>query len=403
MADPTAEPAKSPRLGSIDAFRGLAMLLMVAEVLHLCGVAEHFPESRLWAWLCHHQSHVPWVGLSVHDMIQPAFTFLVGVSLPFSIASRRRRGQSMAVLAVHAFYRAAVLVLLGIWLRSIGRGQTYFTFEDTLTQIGLGYGFLFLIALRPRRQQWAAVVVILLVSWAAFALYPAPPADFDYASVGVPTDWPHLLSGFESHWNKNTNLSAAFDRWFLNLLPREEPFVDNEGGYQTLSFVPTLTTMVLGLLAGGLLAERTAAKENSTGALLGRLAVLGAVCLAVGYATHYAGVCPLVKRIWTPSFVLVSGGWCFLLLAALYWLIDIRGWRGWAWPLTVIGMNSIAIYVIANTMHGLVDDMLRTHLGRDYDALFGEPYRTLVSGGLVMLAYWLVLLWMHRRRLYLKV
>ena len=76
-----------------------------------------------------------------------------------------------------------------------------------------------------------------------------PPADFDLTWVGVPKDWPHLLTGFAAHWNKNTNFAAWFDQWFLNLFPREKPFVFNGGGYLTLSFIPTLGTMILGLLA----------------------------------------------------------------------------------------------------------------------------------------------------------
>ena len=114
-------------------------------------------------------------------MIQPSFSFLVGVALPFSLARRAAEGQPQWHRTLHAFWRALVLVLLGVFLRSIGRGQTYWTFEDTLTQIGLGYGLLYLLALRPVRVQWAALVAILVGYWLAFALYPLPGADFDWA------------------------------------------------------------------------------------------------------------------------------------------------------------------------------------------------------------------------------
>jgi hypothetical protein len=152
-------------------------------------------------------------------------------------------------MLAHALRRGLILVVLGIALRSLGRPQTYFTFEDTLTQIGLGYPILFLLALAPRRVAWVALAVVLVGFWAAFALYPAPAAGFDWEAVGVPADWPHRLTGFAAHWNKNENFSAQFDRWFLNLFPREQAFVFNRGGYQTLSFVPTLATMILGLAA----------------------------------------------------------------------------------------------------------------------------------------------------------
>ncbi len=92
---------------------------------------------------------------------------------------------------------------------------------------------------------------ILFFYWLAWALYPLPPANFDYAQVGVPHEWhSHLLQGFAAHWNKNANLGQAFDLWFLNLFPRTSPFLHNGGGYLTLSFIPTLGTMLLGLIAG---------------------------------------------------------------------------------------------------------------------------------------------------------
>src|SRR5207249_7248343 len=116
----------------------------------------------------------------------------------------------------------------------------------------------------------------------AFALYPPPGPDFDYANVGVARDWPQLLSGFAAHWNKNSNLAWAFDTWFLNLFPREKPFAYNVGGYATLSFIPTLGTMILGLIAG-----RVLQRDSSAAKKLGWLILAGAVCLAAGYAADY--------------------------------------------------------------------------------------------------------------------
>jgi len=392
------ENPSQQRLGSLDAYRGLAMVLMVAEATHLCRVAEHYSGSALWKALCFHQSHVPWVGCSVHDMIQPSFSFLVGVALPFSIASRRRRGQSMAWLSVHAFYRALVLIVLGIFLRSMGQSRTNFTFEDTLTQIGLGYGFLFLLGLRPTRDHWIAVLLLLVGTWSAFALYPLPADDFNYELVGVPNDWQHLKTGFEAHWNKNSNLAADFDVWFLNLFPREQPFRYNGGGYLTLSFIPTLATMILGLIAGGFLSSQRSSAEK-----LIRMAATGAICLVVGYGLGAMGVCPIVKRIWTPSFVLVSGGWCLLTLALLYIVIDIWRFSRWAFPLIVVGMNSITIYVMSWTMKGFVKDSLHTHLGAPVTQALGQPLEPLVVGLLILTVFWLILYWMYRRRIFLRI
>jgi predicted acyltransferase len=300
-------------------------------------------------------------------------------------------------MTAHAVWRALVLILLGVFLRSIGKPLTNWTFEDTLTQIGLGYAFLFLLGFRPLRDQWIALGVILLGYWAAFALYPVP-AGFDYASVGVSRDWKHLLTGFQAHWNKNSNLAWAFDTWFLNLFPREKPFIYNGGGYATLSFIPTLATMILGLIAGGVL--RTSREPWMK---VKWLAIAGLISLAAGAAIGYLGLCPVVKRIWTPSWVIFSGGWCFLLLAAFFGLMDVAGKKGWAFPLVVIGMNSIAAYCIAHLFEGFVEGALRTHLGPDIFKILGDVYAPVLQGAMILFVFWLMLFWMYRRKIFLRI
>jgi predicted acyltransferase len=397
-APDAAKPTLAQRLVSLDAYRGLVMFLMMAEVLHLARVAAALPGSRFWQFLAQHQDHVPWVGCSLHDMIQPSFSFIVGVALPFSIASRLARGQSRWTMTWHAFWRAFLLVALGIFLRSIGQSQTYFTFEDTLTQIGLGYGFLYLLGFRSQRDQWLALGVLLIGYWAAFALYPLPGPEFDWAQAGVAADWPDHLPGFAAHWNKNTNAAWAFDTWFLNLFPRQSPFTNNAGGYATLSFIPTLATMILGLIAGGVLrSDRTRVRKVAW------LVAAGLVTLAAGWIIGYLGWCPVVKRIWTPSWTLFSGGWCLLLLAGFYTVIDIWGWRAWAFPLVVVGLNSIVAYCIAHLFEGFLRSSFDTHLGPDFFKILGPAYETLLSGGCLLLVYWLILFWMYRHKFFVKI
>ena len=386
------------RLSSIDTYRGLVMFLMMAEVLSLGKVAQAMPESGFWRFLAHHQSHVEWIGCSLHDMIQPSFSFLVGVALPFSLASRSACGQSRERMAIHAFWRSIILILLGVFLRSIDRPLTYWTFEDTLTQIGLGYGILFLLGMCSVRVQWIALATILVTYWAAFAIYPAPGADFDYGTVGVPNNWPHLMTGFAAHWNKNSNLAWAFDKWFLNLFPREKPFLFNGGGYATLSFIPTLGTMILGLIAGGMIRG-----DRPAWAKVRWLCIAGVIALAIGALLGWLGICPVVKRIWTPSWTLFSGGLCFLFLAGFYALADILGQKRWVFPLIVIGMNSIAAYCIAHLFEGFVSSSLTTHLGASLFEVFGAAYKPLLHGAALLLVFWLILFWMYRRKLFLKI
>ena len=126
--------AVSPRNVALDAYRGLVMLLMMAEVLELSRVSGAYPTSLFWKILAYNQTHVEWFGCSLHDTIQPGFSFLVGVALPYSIASRMAKGARFADLLWHTLWRSFALVALGVFLRSMDHSMTYFTFEDT--QIG---------------------------------------------------------------------------------------------------------------------------------------------------------------------------------------------------------------------------------------------------------------------------
>jgi heparan-alpha-glucosaminide N-acetyltransferase len=396
---PAPEPNSeaSPRLVSVDAFRGLVMVLMLAEVMRLPEVAQAFPHSLFWRIVGFNTEHVEWQGCSLHDLIQPAFSFLVGAALPFSIASRRRKGRTFGQMLGHAAWRALLLITLGIFLRSLHSRQTYFTFEDTLTQIGLGYVFLFLLSFTRVRTQVITLGAILVCFWAAFVIYPAPGANFDYARVGVPPNWEHNYTGFLSHWNKNSNLSWAFDVWFLNLFPREQPFVFNEGGWSTLSFIPTLGTMILGLLTGEWLKSSRSKLQKLQGMAIG-----GVGLLLLGLALQWTGVCPIVKRVWTSSYTLYSGGWVLLILAGLYALIDWKGWRNWAFPLIVVGMNSIAIYIMAWTMKGFTGNALNRHFGNVF-TVAGPTFEPVLLGFAVMVVFWCILFWMYRKKIFLRI
>jgi predicted acyltransferase len=331
----------------------------------------------------------------LHDLIQPSFSFLVGVALPFSLMRRAAEGQPQWRRTLHAFWRALILVLLGVFLRSVGSEHTRWTFEDTLTQIGLGYGFLYMLALRPVRWQWGALGAILIGYWLLFALYPLPGPDFDWAKAGVSQQ--DILPGFAGHWSKNTNPAWAFDVWFLNLFPHMN-FTHNSGGYSTLSFIPTLGTMILGLIAGGVLkSERTALGKARWLALAGVVGVVGALVLGA------LGICPVVKRIWTPSWVLFSGGLAFLFLAGFYLVMDIWNRRRWALILTVVGMNSIAAYLIAHLWVGFIAEALPRHLGRAWTGVLGKPYEPFVMGLAILTVEWLILYWMNRRKIFIRV
>src|SRR6202165_442482 len=129
-AEPEPKAEGATRLISLDAFRGMVMVLMLAEHMRLPEVARGFPHSALWRLIAFNTQHVEWQGCSLHDLIQPAFSFLAGASLPFSIASRQLKGQTFWPMLGHAIRRSLLLIFLGMFLRSLHSTQTYFTFED---------------------------------------------------------------------------------------------------------------------------------------------------------------------------------------------------------------------------------------------------------------------------------
>jgi predicted acyltransferase len=428
-APASGESTRTRRLVSIDAYRGLVMVLMVSAGLEIPHVVRNFSQSPglehlhtpIWDRLAFHTDHVAWIGCVLWDLIQPSFMFLVGTAMVFSIASRRARGQSFGRMLLHAIVRSIVLVLLGVFLSSNWSHRTDWTFVNVLTQIGLGYTFLFLIAwLKPRWQLLASALVLLLY-WSAFVVYPAPSSNMDSASLGLPANW-HRLHGMAAHWEKNTNLAAHVDQWFLNLFPHEDgkPFVYNRGGYATLNFVPSLATMILGLLAGGLIRGGIASWRK---ALI--LLAAGIVGLGLGWALGWLGICPVVKRIWTPSWTIYSAGWCFVLLALFYVVIDIGRWKAWALPLIVVGMNSIAIYCMAQLLKPWVRDTLKRHFGqnvyqplgrliyalgegrRHWDASmatrYGDAFVPMAEAGIFLLFCWIVCWWMYRKNLFVKI
>jgi predicted acyltransferase len=395
----TTVAAPPQRNIAVDAYRGLVMVLMMGEVMRFAETARAFPQSTFWKVLAYNQSHVEWAGMSLHDTIQPGFTFLAGVALPYSIRSRQRKGESFPRMLFHTMWRSLVLIALGVFLRSTDRPITYYTFEDTLSQIGLGYTFAFLITFLKPRWQWIWLGAILFGYWLAWALYPAPGANYDWAAVGVSPDFvqKYLYHGFAAHWNKDSNLGNAFDVWFLNLFPRTSRFAYNEGGYLTLSFIPTLGTMLLGVIGGRWFFE------NAPKIPLRKFAIAAVALMAAGLLLHFTGICPIVKRIWTPAWTLWSGGVCFAFLAAFSWVIDVKGYRKIAFPLVVVGMNSIAAYMMAHICEEFIQSSFRINLGMGFLSMFGTSLEPFFLGVLTMLAYWAILYWMYKKKVFIRI
>jgi hypothetical protein len=234
--------------------------------------------------------------------------------------------------------------------------------------------------------------VILAGYGAWFGMFQVRGSPLDYAQT--PVEQAGALTGFFNPWSAHINAAADFDRWFLNLLPRAKEHVFQAGGYQTLNFVPALVTMTMGLLTGSYLRS-----EGSDGRKCARLVIAGILLLLVGTVLGLLA-CPLVKRIWTPSWTLFSGGWVLLLLAAFYWLVEIAGFRRLVFPLVVVGMNSIFIYLMHSLCAGWIRETLKTHFGT---CLFHGDCLPIIERCSVLVVLWLLCWWLHKQRAYLRI
>lgn len=420
---PAAPEATPPtRLASLDAYRGFVMLAMASSGLGFAAVSKNFPDSEVWKFLAGQTDHVAWRGCAFWDLIQPSFMFIVGVAMPWAYANRKARGEGWWSQFGHAIGRSLVLIALGVFLSSNGSRQTNWTFVNVLTQIGLGYTFVFLVLGLNRAWQWAAALAILVGYWAFFAFWPLP---------GQTGTWPVApeFATLGDHWAKNANAASDYDSKFLNLLPYPDGsgFKENNGGYTTLNFIPSIATAIFGVLVGRLLKSGATGRRKTATLLVAGVAgvVLGTLIdgeALGGLGLHYT-LGPSVKRIWSPTWVIVSTGWACLMMAAFYAIVDVWGWRKWAFPLVVVGANSIVMYVMAQLIRGWVKGTLRTHLTtaayvmdhwlglgpslapkvEKSGVLFAGPYGPIYEQASILFVLWLICLWLYRRRIFVRI
>jgi heparan-alpha-glucosaminide N-acetyltransferase len=425
---PSAQVEKKPdgvgqRLLSLDVYRGLIMITLAFNGFGLAATADRHlkdnKDSSFWQEVKYQFSHAEWVGCGYWDLIQPSFMFMVGVAMAFSYLKRQQMGQSYARMLGHAMWRSVLLIFLGIFLISNGRDSTSWSLMNVLTQIGLGYTFLFLLWGRSLVTQVIVAAGCLVLTYMMYTWDPGAGIDLATGNkrMGVSPDWAQKhLQGVEPAWHKNANVGHAIDYLLLNQFPRAEKdhFYFSDGGYQTINFLPSLATMIFGLMCGELLRSRLPSWKKLLLLILG-----GVVGLLSGYFLDQLGICPLVKRIWTPSWALFSTGWCCLILAGLYGVVDVLAWRWWTWPLVVVGVNSIAIYCMSQLLKPWVSRTYKTHFGSDVftnigtsiSQLFspeqadnlGRLYQPTVEAVLVGLVFWLVCWWMYRQKIFIRI
>jgi predicted acyltransferase len=400
MPAPSGTTLTNGRLLSLDAYRGFIMICLSWGGFGLGKFSElkmqAHPGSGWWRFFHAQFDHGPWAGWGFWDLIMPAFIFMVGMAMPFSQSRREREGHSRGQIIRHTLIRSTVLILLGIFLASHSRADAPWTLTNTLAQIGLCYPFAALCVGRGFRVQAMAAAGSLLGTWLLFTLHGGSPR----LGPGVTPEWAAVNhAGIPQAWWKSSNVAHAFDVWFLNLFPQNAPFVAMEGGYQTLNFVPSLATMIAGIMC----ADWVRAPEVDNTRRLRILLIAGTALVVSGEILGHTGLCPIVKRIWTPSFALVCTGMCVLMLAAFHYVVDTRGWKRWTFPLIVAGANSIALYMMSQLLKPWVGGLWQRYLGKDIFLIAGPSLESVLRYSAIGFTFWLVVYWMYRNKYFVKI
>ena len=357
------------RLASLDFFRGLTMFLLVAEGA-LVYESLLVPElDGTWIQAVATQfTHHPWNGLRFWDLVQPFFMFIVGVAMPFSFARRWERGDGYAATFRHAVVRSLVLLGLGVGLYVVAAGYLTLELWNVLAQLSFTYFVAFLLMRRSARTQLLVTVGLLVLT------------ELLYRS------WP--VAGFDQPFTPDHNFGSWMDMLLMGKL--------SSGHWVAVNAVPTTAHTMWGVLAGSvLMSERTPARKIRI------LLIAGLIGLVAGYGLN--PVTPIIKRICTTSFVIVSGGWCLIALALSYWVIDVRGWKRWAQFAMVFGMNPLFIYLFSE----LGGNRWLTHIVRPFtDGALrwaGEVLVGVVTALIVLWMDWYIVNWLFKRRIFIRI
>jgi len=336
------------------------LTLLAGSIFH--SLKDH----PIWNWLYVQNEHVAWEGCVYWDLIQPSFMFMVGVAMPFALARRAALGDSWSQRFRHVLIRAFNLMLIGVLLDNFGAQKWSIGFIRVLQQIAIGYVFAFFVVGKSFRTQGIVTAAILI----------------GYNLLWMFNPW----NGPGGPWAKgNENIGSAFDMWLLGR--------HYSGYYVGLNAIPATATIIFGMMAGQLIMNRLPARKTM---LILLIAGVSGIALGLAVSPWF----PLIKRIWTPSFAVFAAGCTTLMLLFFYWSIEVMGWRKWAFPLVVVGMNSIAAYVLGNAFGGWFRSASNAWL-----SWFNEPlgvWYPVLQKFLFMCAAWGVLYWLYRRKIFFK-
>jgi predicted acyltransferase len=365
-------PAPSQRLVSLDALRGWDMFWIIGADKVIYALAEN-SHNRSLLFLNSQFQHVDWEGFHFYDFIFPLFLFMIGVSIPYSFAKRLASGESKSSLYRHIVTRAVIMVFFGMMITGNLLRYNWLKLDisySVLLVLAIGYAVASVLHLNLKlRTQVITTVGMLAGFWALMTFGPAP-----------------------GHVSGVYTQDTTFGDW-LNALMLENWQVK----YRNAWILCTLTygsTAMLGVFAAYILRSSREARKKILWLL-----ILGAGCLLAGWLWSYQF--PIIKRRWTSSYVLVSGGLSYLLLALFYWIVDVKGWRKWAFPFVVIGMNSIAAYMGWGLFRGAF--MRAAEVFTNGLRQYIPAWHNTITCILAAVMFWFVLYWMYRKRTFLRI
>src|SRR5213593_4887221 len=357
------------RFMSLDFFRGMTMFFLIAEpteiYAHLVDPALKGTMIGVIGTQFHHN---PWNGLRFWDLIQPFFMFIVGVAMPVSIGKRWERGDSWAATFRHALQRSFWLLFFGWALYCIEPGRLTFELWNVLAQLSFTYLVAFLMMRKSTQTQLVFTFALLLISELAYRLWPVP--------------------GFNEPFVPDHNFGSYVDLLLMGKLSR--------GHWVAFNAVPTTAHTMWGVLAGQLLMSNRPAGQK-----IKILATAGLIGVIVGYALD--PVTPIVKRICTSSFVIVSGGWCLLALAFSYWLIDVKKVQRWSRVFTYVGMNSLFIYLFTNTGGSEWLEKIVKPFTMGFFAWSGVLSAKIITSLVLWWLLWYLCYWLYQRKIFIKI
>ncbi|HLK13672.1 MAG TPA: DUF5009 domain-containing protein [Fimbriimonadaceae bacterium] len=371
---PQAQPAAPKRrVSSLDALRGFDMLWIIGGDEIAKAVAKIWPNSVVKAVCLQFSEHAAWVGLRFYDVIFPLFLFIMGAALPFSIGRSLQSGAPRAAVIRKILVRAAILFALGLIYNGALQAPDWGHVRvfGVLQRLALGYAVAaILFVMIDTRRLVVTAAAILVGYWALMGAVPAP-------------------GGLAPNYTQVGNLANYVDRLMLRPGQMYELYGDPEGLISTL---PAVASALLGLFAGLWLSSDRSERLKTLGLILGGLAL---IALGLVWAPYF----PIIKKIWSSSFVLVTGGMSAMLFGVTHWLVDVKGYRKLALPLIVIGANAILIYLLTAVVD--FSSVAGFFLGGFANRL--PHYKELILACGALLAEWLLLYFLYRKQVFVRV